>query len=144
MLDDHRIKQSCLRMIDVYSSSGSLMAEGTSRYDALVASILVMAACFRYSESLVIRKTVAAINAPKSSESQYTHRYCIGPFDTAALMMVGPNATAGLNAPPEMDPTENAAAATVNPMANPKKEFELWMNQMNILVIIPVIELWHN
>jgi hypothetical protein len=36
-----------------------------------------------------------------------------------------PTATAGLNAPPEMLPTENAPTSTVNPMASPCRHLQI-------------------
>ena len=40
----------------------------------------------------------------------------------AARTSAGPTPTAGLNAPPEMPPTENAPTITVKPIASPKYE----------------------
>ena len=40
--------------------------------------------------------------------------------------MAPPSATAGLNTPPEMPPTANAPAATVNPIASPKNPLPGW------------------
>ena len=57
---------------------------------------------------------------PKIGPIIYIHILFMSfPFPDITSKIAGPNATAGLKAPPEIPPTQYAEAITVNPIAKP-------------------------